>query len=135
MDPITIAAGLLGLWGLSRLLSNTSNLPIVIPPDQPWPTVTPPGADCPPNLPVPLGLVAIRPPWPSPQFGAAISPWGYKQLKHPLGTRIIDVVAGELVVARIEYHFHPVGMKGVTAWGCHRGASVYRPTGQWVQIG
>lgn len=137
MDPLTIAAGLLGLWGLSKVMEGRSELPITIPPTEAWPTATPVGADCPPNLPVPVGLVAIKPPWPSIQFSAMVSLWGYEQLRKrlPLGARVIDTVAGVMVVGRVEWHYHPPGSLHVTATGCHHGLSVYRPTGPWVQIG
>lgn len=129
MDPLTIALGLLGLWGLTKLLTGGSPpaFPIVVPPTSPWPDQTPPGGLCPPNLPAPAGTVPITSPFPK-----DLSPWGYKQLKYPKGTKIIDMIDGQLIVGRIETHYHPPGMQGVTATGCHKGLTAYRPTMPWV---
>jgi hypothetical protein len=133
MDPITITVGLLGLWGLYKLVQSKTPppYPIVIPPSGPWPTVTPAGALCPPNLAPPPGVVPITAPFP-----ADLSPWGYRQLKYPKGTTVIDMVDGQLIVGRLEWHYHPPGMQGVTATGCHKGLTAYRPKGDmpWVQI-
>lgn len=124
MDPITIAIGLLTLWGLSKLAGSAAptGLPIIVPPTTPWPSVTPAGALCPPNLPPPTGTKPIGPPYP-----AGLSPWGYKQLHYAKGTIVIDVVDGQMIVGRLETHYHPPGMQGVTATGCHRGLTAYVP--------
>ncbi len=131
MDPLTIALALIAAWGVSKLVGTSApaGFPIVIPPATPWPTQTPAGALCPPNLPLPLDVVPITPPFPK-----DLSPWGYKQLGHPKGTVIIDVVNGQLIVGRLEWHYHPPGMAGVTATGCHKGLTAYRPKMPWVQV-
>jgi len=136
MDPLTITAALLAAWGATKWLTSSGNasppgFPIVIPPDpsQPWPSVTPAGALCPPNLPPPPDTVPIGPPYPK-----DLSPWGYKQLGHPKGTVVIDVVNGQLIVGRLETHYHPPGTEHVTATGCHKGLTAYVPSKPWLQI-
>ena len=136
MDPLTIALALLAAWSVSKWLgpagsTSPAGFPVVIPPDpaQPWPTVTPTGALCPPNLPAPADTVPITAPYPK-----DLSPWGYKQLKYPKGTVIIDVVNGQLVVGRLETHYHPPGTEHVTATGCHKGLTAYVPSKPWLQI-
>lgn len=136
MDPLSIALALLAAWGVSKLLAadKPTGFPVVIPPAAPWPDA-PVDAPCPQNPPRPSDLIVMVPPYPEGVTAAALSAWGYKQLKYPKGTLVIDTLADQLVVARLEYHYHPPGTPHVTATGCHKGATLYRPTMPWVQIG
>lgn len=124
MDPLTVAVALLTAWGLTKMLGANAptGFPIIIPPSGPYPA--PPS-----NLPPPTDCAAMTAPFPK-----DISPWGYKQLHYSFGTTIVDMVDDVLVVARIENHYHPPGMTGVTATGWHKGCTVYRPKLPWVEV-
>jgi hypothetical protein len=126
VDPISVTvAVILGVALYKHWRGDTnppSGLPIVIPPASPYPG--PPA-----NLAPPDGTLPITPPYPP-----NLSPWGYQQLKYPFGTTIIDLVDGQLIVGRIENHYHPPGMAGVTAHDWHKGLTAYRPTQPWMKV-
>jgi hypothetical protein len=77
---------------------------------------------CPTNPPPPAGFTY----WPArTPVSSAVSAWASATLrKYPIGTFVQDVVAGQLVAARVEYHTW-LGATGQT--GCFKGVSLMVP--------